>query len=623
MFARPALAVFLLLAVATSTANAELDPQTKTPYQLQVVLQIGSNRVFTPLFQEQLQSDLANRLKLDFGALARVEVVRAHPLLRDIEAKGLDAALEGWDALSERTTHFVLLDYDAGMYRIQTRGHDGMTGQAGAATQPTRSADRSRLADTIAQLIEASFSPVGTVTDLAKGGKEVTLKLKGGELGVPMGRWVKPGHVFGVSRITQENGKTRATRLEWALLEVLNLPAAGECRCRYWHRYQEDALRETPGTLGWRSQHLPTKPGPVKVQLLDDTTLQPLDGVRIQIVKPGGAGKPAELITNRDGVAITRDSFAHVAIVQVLSGGAVRAKFPVETIEGRTAVARVKIDTDAESLAPLQTRRDAWIRRVYDNIRMSSERSAELSGLLNQSLEAAVESARKRLPPLEAEIKYLDSEQDELRKLAKEKKIAFDPREGEEQIGDLRAQAKDLQAFVERIDGVLKKFAGDDKSLGLEKLVERARLHEADADFDAAIRLYEQVVLASPEQAKIKAHLDQLKQAWTLQGDKHAAAREFIYKIWPTLDVAGLQKKLEEAKNAVAVCRAANDRLTLQKMLRVNVSHTVNLKKQLDTLKRSRDNEDNRNQTKTVAQISAAVLSLHSEVAAFVGARKE
>jgi hypothetical protein len=404
------------------------------------------------------------------------------------------------------------------------------------------------------------------------------------------------------------------------------MPAAGVCRCRYWHRYQEDALRETPGTLGWGGQLLPTKPGPVKVQLLDDTTLQPLDSVSILVARPGDADKSAKLIiTNRDGVA-TYESPAHLAIVRVLSGGSgspVRAHFPVETIEGRTVVARVKIQTDAESLAPLQTRRDAWLRRSYDNVRMSSERSAELAGLLNQSLDAALESARKRLPPLEAEIKYLDTEQDELRRLAKEKKIAFNLREGEQQIGDLRIQAKELGAFVERLDGVLKQSAGDEKALGLTTLVERARLLEAEAEFDAALRLYEQVVQASPEQAKIKAHLDHLKQAWKLQGEKHAAAREFIYKTWHTLDIAGLQKNLDKAKNAVAECRAAGDKLTLQKLLRVNVTHTVNLKKQLDTLKRSRDNEDNRNQTKTVVQISEALLSLHNDAATFVGARKE
>ena len=600
-------------------ARAALDPEMKKPYQLQVVLQIGSNRVFTPLFQEQLQRDVRNHLQIRFGKLAHIEVTRSHPLLRDIETKSLDAALEAWDSISEHTTHFVLLDYSAGMYQIATRFHDGRTGQAGAVTQRIRTSDRAEVSTTITRLIEESFSPVGTVTAV---GKTITLKLQGGELGVPMDRWVQRGNVFAVSRIIEANGRPRGVRLEWALLEALDAPINGVCSCRYLHRYQEDRLQETPGTLGFRALQLPTVKGLVKVQLLDDTTLQPLDAVRVRVKSPDDSVKPVEAITNRDGIAITRESFAHLALVQVLSGETVRAQFPVELIAGRTIVARVKLQTDRESLVPLEARRDAWLGRVYDNVRMSSERTLELSGQLNQSLEAALESGRRSLPLLETEVKYLDREHEELGRLAKEKNLAYNLREGEQQIDELRKQMTELKAFVQRLDGVLKESAGSEKDLGLHKLLERARLLEAEAEYDRAIRLYEQVMQASPEQGKIKAHLDQLKASWTPKGEKHSQARAFIYEIWPTLDVASLQKNLPLATDALATCREAGDKLTLQKLLRVNVTHTVNLKKQLETLKR-RDSEDNRNQAKIVAQISESLLRLHNDAVTFLGKRKE
>ena len=334
----------------------------------------------------------------------------------------------------------------------------------------------------------------------------------------------------------------------------------------------------------------------MKLQLLDDTSLQPLDGVSVHVMKPGG--KPAEMLTNRDGLASTRESFAHLAVVQVLSGGKVRAQFPVEVIAGRTVVARVKIGADAESLAPLEVRRDAWVRRVYDNVRMSSERTLDLSQQLNQSLEAALAAGRKSLPLLQDEIQYLDREHDELDRLAKEKKRLFQFREAAQQVDALRKQAEDLQAFIVRIETVLKN-AGDEKSLGLVKLVERARLLESETDFDPAIRLYEQVVQASPEQAaKIRAHLDKLKAAWMPKGDEHEKARRFIYQTWPTVAVADLPKNLDDAKKALTTCKAADDRLTLQKLLRVNAVHTANLAKELETLKRQ-GNEDSRNRRKS------------------------
>ncbi len=623
----------------TTCVRAELDPHTKTPYQLQVVLHIAPSRVFTPLFQEQLQRDVKNQLRLSFGRLAHVEVTHDHPLLHAIEAKGLDPAIEAWDALSERATHFVFVDHVAGTYQVRTRFQDGMTGQAGAFTQKALTSDRTAVAATIAKMIGASFSPVGTVTSVGKSiglklkggdavGQEVTLKLRGGELGEPMDRWVQRGHVFAVSQINAEGGRERAARLEWAVLEVVAVQAGGVCRCRYWHRYREDVLSERPPGQGFRALRLSTVQGPVKVQLLDDKTLQPPDGLRVRVQRLDLDSKPEEPIRNRAGLAITREAFAHLAWVQVLAGDEVRAQFPVELIEGRTVVVRAKTQPGSDTL-PLEVRRDAWLNRVYDNVRISTERVTELSALLNQSLESALKAGRKRLPILEEEIRYLDREQDNLIQLAREKKWAFDPREGELQIEELRQRAKGLQAFILRIESVLKD-PGSDQSLGLHKLLERARLAEVETDFDQAIRLYEQVVQASPEQAsKIKAHLDKLKENWRLKGDagspeqkKHTLARDFFYKTWPTLDVAGVQKEIGKAKEHLAVCREAGDKLTPLKFLRVNAGLTVNLKKQLETLRR-RDSEDNRNQAKILVQISGDLLRLHNEVVASVGTRKE
>src|SRR5437870_4297070 len=70
---RSVLAVIVMLLCA-DLSPAALDPETKKPYQLQIVLHVAANRVFTQRFQEQLQRDLANQLKLVFGGLANIEV---------------------------------------------------------------------------------------------------------------------------------------------------------------------------------------------------------------------------------------------------------------------------------------------------------------------------------------------------------------------------------------------------------------------------------------------------------------------------------------------------------------------------------------------------------------------
>jgi hypothetical protein len=601
------------MAAAAMPARAALDPELKRPYRLQVVLQIADNRALTPLFQDELQRALGDQLRQTFGALARVEVKREHRLLSEIAARGLEQALDGWDETSDQQTHFVLLDYAGGLYRLQARGHDGMTGQSGPLVRRVQTGDAALVPLLAARLVEQGFSPVGTVT---AAGKEVQLAFKGGGLGVPLDRWVKPGEVFAVSRIVPQGRGAGATRIAWALLEVLEAPRDGVCRCRYFHRFQEDDLHEAPGTLGFRAIKLPTTQGPVRLRLLDEDTYQPFDGMQVQVFRPGTKER-VELTTNRDGLAITREVFDHLVIVR-LQG----VSLPIEIIEGRTAVCRIKVKGGSEKLAALEYRREAWLRRIYDDIRLVSDGTRELNQLLAQSLQAARDRAQAGLKNFDDELTHLTKEHGELKRLAQENKIPagqFDLHDGEQRLAELREKRTKLNDFVQRVEEALKE---GEQNAGLAQLLERARLLEAEADFAQAIALYERVVKASPEQTKIRSYLDQLKQGWALQGSKHAEARTFVYDVWPKIEVAGLQKGMEPARQALATLKAAGDRLTPRKMLQANAIHAANLKKEVDRL-RQRDSVDNRSQAKVIAQVADSLRRLSEEITAFVGEHKE
>jgi tetratricopeptide (TPR) repeat protein len=609
------LSLFVVLATGTS-ARAALDTELKKPYQLEVALHIADNRALTPLFQEELARALGDRLRQTFGDLAQIKVVRTHSLLGEVAARGLEQALDGWEPASDVQTHFVLLDYTEGLYRLQARAHDGMTGQAAAMVRRIETGDRAVVPLLAAKLVEEGFGLVGTVT---MAGKDVQLTLKGGGLGVPLDRWVKAGDVFAVSRVAPQGPKTRAVRVEWALLEVLDGPRDGVCRCRYEHRFKEDELRESPGTLGYRALKLATAQAPVRLRFLDDETLRPLDGKQVQVYRPGGKDKGELATTNRDGLAITRAAYGHLVIAHLPADGVF---LPVEVIEGRTVVCRIKVKGGSESLAALDYRRDAWLRRVYDNVRLASDRAKELNKLLGKSLQDAQEAARDGLKNVEDELSRLTEEHGELKRLGKENNLAakqFDLREGELRLAELREKHKKLKDFVERIDEVLKQGA---QNVGLNRMLEQARLLEAEAEFAQAISKYEKVLEASPDQSKVRGHLDQLKRAWALQGLKHAEARTFVYETWPRLDAAALKKNLDAARQAFATLKAADDRLTPQKMLQANTVHAAHLKKELDRL-RQKDTDDNRNQAKVIAQVALGMVQLTEEITAFVGTRKE
>lgn len=621
----PAWLLALLLAlVGSAPVRAELDAGTTRPYRVQVVLHVAPNRFLTPLFQDQVRRTLRDQLRLTFGPLARIEVASGHALLRDVEARGLEAGLDRLEATSERTAdtrlHFVLLDYAAGEYRLQARPFDGTTGQAGPIVRRAATSDRARVARLAAELIEQDFGLVGTVT--AADAKTVKLTFQGGALGVPLDRWVRPGDVFAISRV-KEGQPPRAARVPWALVEVLEAPRDGVCRGRYWHRYREDHLAEAPGVLGYRGLQLPARSGPLRLRLLDEQTLRPLDGVQLHVKRTGEA-KREEMTTGRDGVAVSRADYSKLALVRVVAGGAIRAQLPVAIVDDRTIVCRVKLAPEAEGLAALEFRRDAWLRRVFEDVRLAVERTAELNRLLGRSLTAALQAGQTGLKDLDAELAHLDTERDELQRQARERKLAsgaLDLREGEQQLEQLRQRRADLASFVERVGSVVKESSSPEE-LTLTRLLERARLHEAEADYGPALRLYRQVLKVSPGQGKVRERLERLEKAWQPRDAKHAEARKFVYETWPGLDAAGLKANLDRARAAFATVRAADDRLTARKLQRIDALHAANLKKQLDALK-GRDSEDNRNRARELARLAEGLRGLHAEVAAFLDIRKK
>src|SRR5262245_10074192 len=94
--------------------HAQLDPQKDSAYQLQVVVRIANHPPFTPAFKDQVRRELRAGLQDAFADLARVEILDAHPQLKEIDSKGLSAALDSWKEVSSRKTHFVLIDFKDG-----------------------------------------------------------------------------------------------------------------------------------------------------------------------------------------------------------------------------------------------------------------------------------------------------------------------------------------------------------------------------------------------------------------------------------------------------------------------------------------------------------------------------
>ena len=606
--------------VWVTPVRAALDPLLKQPYRLQIVLEIADNRFLTPLFQDQVQRELAAQLKLNFGNLIEVQVVRQHPLLAAIHERGLDQALAGWEDLGGIKTHFVRIDLVAGRYELQARQYDGVSGLASPVVRQGSTTDRSLVAATAVRLIEHDFGLTGTVL---KVGKEVDVALQGGQLGVPLGRWLHAGDVLLISKIVQEGDKRRAQPVPWALLEVLDTGKDGICRCRYWHRFQEDRLQDEPGVLGYRCLQIATTQESLRLRLVEDEKGTPLDAIHVQVQHPRKL-KKIDASTDRDGLVVTRDKLAHFALVKVFFGEQVRAQFPVPLVDDGPVICRLKLGGDTEGQTAWELRKDQWVRRLYESLQLASERVAQLNVLLTgQSLEAALDYARVGLKNMDEDLTNLTFERTELVRLASAKKLPQGRpalKEGEQRLGELQHGKKELEEFIARLESVVKE-AGGDKALSLHKMLESARLFEAHADFDQAIALYEKVLQASPQQGKVRAHLKQLVDSWQPKDPQHVQARAFLFGTWPNLDATDLKAHLSKAQAAFAICKNSSDRLTPLKVLQANIAHAAKLKKRLETLRRQ-DSDDSRALAKLIADTADGLRQFHAEVQEFLGKSK-
>jgi hypothetical protein len=62
-------------------------------------------------------------------------------------------------------------------------------------------------------------------------------------------------------------------------------------------------------------------------------------------------------------------------------------------------------------------------------------------------------------------------------------------------------------------------------------------------------------------------------------------AREFIYRVWPTLDILRLEVNMSKAQNAFKKCKDVGDRISIRKLLKGTEGHAERLRKELELLR--------------------------------------
>jgi hypothetical protein len=616
--------LFIFFLLPLPAARGALDPESNKPYHLQVILHMAPNRVFTPVFRDQVHRQLHDSLQAALGDLAQVEVRSDQPLPKDVASKGLQA-LDDDTNLSHQKIHFVLINFDNGRYEIEARQHDGFTGLSSPVVRYASTSDRQLVARSAALLINQDFGPAGTVEVDRLDGDKVDVTLKGGALGVPLDRWLKKDQVFAVSQIYREGPQQRAIRMPWTLLQVLEQPRDAVCHCRLLHR-KENPLPRAASVLGYRCLKLGTTQGLARLRVVAEDKLHPpLNGKPVRFSAHGFDEATVDrTATKPDGLVESHRPYENVAFVRIYEGESLLARVPVEIVDGLTITCPVFVNPAAEAKGQLYARRSRWLKHLYEEASVADTLVQELNAMAGQPSEKRLARAQEGLATLKEEINNLTAERESLRAEAAGQLPAATPliqKEDEESLQGLQNRRGELEGYIAQLEKIIKEEQNP-KRREWKDMVARADLLERDAEFEKAMELYERVLNEAGNDPQLREKLNTLKRSWGRDSEAHKQARAFIYNVWPKQETAAQMKShLDEALKAFEACKKAGDILSPRKLLKTCVEQSARLAKEAEGLK-PEAREDDRRTAKTIIDLTEQLQKFNEQVKQYLANAK-
>jgi tetratricopeptide (TPR) repeat protein len=622
--------------------RAALDPETNKPYQFRIVLIFDQHREYTPLFKDLVKRTVRDGLQAALGNMGQVEAVdnqslddhsaakespskerrvlleSTRKLIKDVQDKGLQSALDDWKEVSEIKTHVVSIRLVGEDHEIQARQFDGLSGMASPVVRTVIVRDREMVGRSALWLIDRDFGLVGTVQPPGPGATEVQVVFKGSGL-VPLAPWVKPGQVFAVSQIAKGSTGQRAFRIPDTLLQLMEEPQNGTGRCRLLNR-KENPMPSGPAVQGYRCLKLGTTQGAPRFRLVDEKDRPVGAGQRVRITGSGFGPNPEnDLATDADGFATPNPQkglYRHVALLHVLSrnGEQLFGAIPRPILDDRPIICRLKIDAGADRAGQLEIARTSLMLRMDESLLGVSGLVNELNRLAAQATtrDDALRLAQKGLDDLKEGV---STYRDALVRLRAAPHLSISPLH--ERLKALQDKEQMFQRYIDQLKKV-KQDEADPVRAKLGELAGKAQLLEGEAQFEQAIELYEQILkesanLQGVNRKQYADHLDQLKRDWAIKGDQHREARTFVYQKWPALDSADhLKGAMEEAQKALQTFKDVGDRMSPLMLLRANATHATRLAKRLEEILTSNKAED-REEGKVIVEVKDSLEKLTNE----------
>jgi hypothetical protein len=616
----------LVLGIAAAfVSSASAQGEASKPYELHIVVHVAQNRLLTDVFRDRIERELHDGVQAALGDMGRVKVMHEHPRLPEVLSRGLKQALDGWSQRDDVKTHFVLIDFSGVHYEIQARQYDGTIGRASPVVRRDRTRDRDFVAKAAALLLKQDFGVLGTVLSGAEGPQEIVkVELRGGVLG-DLSRWVQNDDVFALA--PPGGGTTPALR--WSLLQVQEPPREdardGTCVCRFFHRY-----RVVGGIAGYRCIKLGTIQAPLRLRWVQEV---PGGGTRplkvnttltVDIRRHGFSGEEATklshgvkpngtLETVRDG---DKGLFQNVAFLVVSSGAADRTQpqVPVALVDEEPVFIEINASQDPSTLFSMH--RAAWQSDVYETwlVQVSLFKDLESLSAKGEARDKIIEKAERGLKRSQSERETLTERKQELLKESSPKPL--DTTREDRRLQEMADGERALEQFIAQ-QKKIEATENDPKMKRWRSEVERAKLLEKDLEIGKAIVIYQGIQKEGFQDPDLDKRVKTLQEMWKTADAEHEDARNFIYRVWPTLDTARLEENLVQAHKALDKCKSVRDLVSIKKLLKGAEIHADRLTKELSELSPELIIEHEK-QARAIKSTSAELIKLGKEAQEFL-----
>lgn len=604
----------VLAAASALSMDVDARADEAQAYPIVAAVKFGDDPLFTRVFKESVLRQTAGQLALDFGSAAEVNVTAEHPAFARLGYLGLDGPVDAAELVKEAgsgTLFLITVDFQDGQYEVAWRQITVDWKQVGPVRKRTTT-DREWVAKAVCLAVKQDFAPTARLTP-RDGGKAV-LDFRGAPGSLEP--WLKPPCVFRAFRVEQQrDGSLTRTPISNTL--VLLVDEHGKRETQVVSNLAEP-FRRSPRTVGFEAMKLTTQPGRLRVKVVDVNTGNPALGCAVFASDQGFDAQDERrrlAAPNREGLAASRDLFQHVAFVSVVQGESV-VRVPTPILEDWTELTlHIPVDRAAGEKRDFERRLGYLVQDLQAGKSAVDEHVAAVNDLHQRK---RFEEALKRA---ELVVAFMGGQQ------AQSKRMLADLQGKADALGlpqhpllawaageteGLAQREVDLRSLSESLQAAIDKISAQSRADVLLKLGLEA---ERNAEIEEAISKYTLALGEQPDQPEIKERLEKMQATWAVKSPDHQAARDFVYKTWPSAELTQIDGLLSEAQRRLTSLEQLGDQYTIRKLALVNAEHLAALTQFVESLA-DQDSAADRAERDTFGQVAERVVSLQEKTAA-------